>query len=111
MKQLSKPTASKANRFNNNNLDENLTCVHQTRGHITDQSVYIDTLKCTKPTRLYPRNLPEVECFQEYASDLGLSNSHHLILYDRSPFGFYASSRMWWIFRVVNFLDLFKTIF
>lgn len=60
----------------------------------------MDTLKCTQPTPLLPRPLPELACFQEYASNLGISNSHHLIIYDRSPFGFYASSRMWWIFRV-----------
>ena len=31
---------------------------------------------------------------------MGIGNKHHLILYDRSPFGFYTSSRMWWVFRL-----------
>lgn len=73
---------------------------HYEDGHITDNAIYIDTLKCTQPNALIPRGIPDVKCFQEYASNLGISNAHHLIIYDRSPYGFYASSRMWWTFRL-----------
>ena len=63
-------------------------------------------MNCTHPTKLYPRNIPEKTCFQDYVGSLGISNKHHLVLYDRSPFGFYTSSRMWWIFNVNKLLLL-----
>lgn len=49
---------------------------------------------------MYPRGWPKPEVFQNYVSSLGISNEHHLILYDRSQFGFFASSRAWWTLRV-----------
>lgn len=70
-------------------------------GHI-ENAIFMDTMHCTEPTKYFPRNLPNRECFRDYVGSLGISNKHHLILYDRSPFGFYASSRMWWIFRLVG---------
>jgi len=30
---------------------------------------------------------------------LGVSNNDHIVLYDRSPMGLYASSRAWWLLR------------
>jgi thiosulfate/3-mercaptopyruvate sulfurtransferase len=68
-------------------------------GHIKN-SVYFDTMHCTKPSKMYPRSLPDHDCFKDYVGSLGISNKHHLIVYDRSPFGFYAAPRTWWIFRV-----------
>jgi 3-mercaptopyruvate sulfurtransferase SseA len=68
-------------------------------GHI-DRAVYFDTMECVEATPLLPRNLPNRECFKDYVGSLGISNKHHLIFYDRSPFGFYAAPRLWWLFRV-----------
>lgn len=31
---------------------------------------------------------------------MGISNKHHLIIYDRSPYGFLLAPRAWWIMRV-----------
>ena len=59
-------------------------------------------MNCAEVTNLYPKNLPEKNAFKDYVGSLGISNDHHLIIYDRSDFGFYASSRLWWIFRVSN---------
>lgn len=67
------------------------------------KAVFLNTMECTNATKMYPRAVPNKECFADYAGSLGISNKHHLIVYDRSPFGFYASSRMWWIFRVRKF--------
>jgi thiosulfate/3-mercaptopyruvate sulfurtransferase len=69
------------------------------RGHI-DRAVYFDTMECVQTTPLLPRNVPNRECFKDYVGSLGISNKHHLIFYDRSPFGFYASPRLWWLFKV-----------
>lgn len=63
------------------------------------QALFFDTTECTQPSKMYPRPVPNAECFGKYVGSLGISNRHHLILYDRSPFGFFASSRMWWVFR------------
>jgi 3-mercaptopyruvate sulfurtransferase SseA len=59
-------------------------------------------MNCVKATPMYPRNLPDQNCFKDYVGSLGIGNRHHLILYDRSHYGFYGSSRMWWIFRVIT---------
>jgi len=64
---------------------------------------YFDQLECTTPTKLIPRGIPEVKCFESYLSRLGVSNNDHIVLYDRSPMGFYASSRAWWLLKV-NFV-------
>ena len=68
-------------------------------GHI-DKAIYLNTMECVEASQLYPRNLPNRECFRDYVGSLGISNKHHLIFYDRSPFGFYGSSRLWWLFRM-----------
>jgi 3-mercaptopyruvate sulfurtransferase SseA len=68
-------------------------------GHI-GRAIFFDTMECVQPTPLLPRNLPDRECFKAHVGSLGISNKHHLIFYDRSPFGFYGSSRLWWLFRV-----------
>ena len=97
-------------------------------------ALYFDTMHCVKPNEWYPRNIRKYfggrslfliksrftisfdfqaikECFQDYVGSMGISNKHHLIVYDRSPFGFYAASRVYWIFRVgfsfLNFLMIF----
>lgn len=53
-----------------------------------------------EPSSLYPRGMPKESAFKEYISSLGISNKHHVIIYDRSDFGFYSSSRVWFMFRV-----------
>jgi thiosulfate/3-mercaptopyruvate sulfurtransferase len=74
------------------------------------QARYFDQLECTKPTKLIPRGIPEIKCFESYLSRLGVSNNDHIVLYDRSPMGFYASSRAWWLFKVNRF-DYYFCIF
>jgi 3-mercaptopyruvate sulfurtransferase SseA len=65
------------------------------------QAQYFDQLECTKPTKLIPRGVPEIKCFESYLSRLGVSNNDHIVLYDRSPMGFYASTRAWWLLKVI----------
>lgn len=57
-------------------------------------------MNCSQSTQLYPRNIPDINCFKDYVSSIGISNKHHLIIYDRSPYGFYSATRLWWLFRV-----------
>ncbi|CAF0938583.1 unnamed protein product [Didymodactylos carnosus] len=67
-------------------------------GHIP-KAKYFDQLECTTPTKLIPRGLPEIKCFENLLTRLGVTNNHHVIIYDRSPFGFYASSRAWFLLK------------
>ncbi|CAF1182105.1 unnamed protein product [Adineta ricciae] len=60
---------------------------------------FFDQLECTQPTKLIPRGLPDIKCFESYLSRLGVSNKDHIVLYDRSPMGFYATSRAWWLLK------------
>jgi len=70
------------------------------------QAKYFEQLECTEPTKFIPRGLPETKCFENYLSKLGVSNSDHIVLYDRSPMGFYASSRAWWLFKTLGMENL-----
>ena len=56
-------------------------------------------MRGVETSKYFPRNMPSANAFQEYVSSLGISNKHHLILYDRSQYGIFSSSRVWWIFR------------
>lgn len=70
-------------------------------GHI-DRAIYVDIARCTEPSKLMVRPLPDFNCYKDYLGSKGVSNKHHLILYDRSPFGFYASTRLWLILKMLG---------
>ena len=54
---------------------------------------------CDKTTDL-PHMLPNTEDFERYVTNLGISNNHHVILYDNSPkFGMFSAPRVWWSFK------------
>ncbi|CAF0930483.1 unnamed protein product, partial [Brachionus calyciflorus] len=74
--------------------------LNQYKNSHIEKALYFDIMNGVDSTKVYPRGLPKPEIFQDYVNKLGISNKHHLILYDRSPFGFFASSRTWWVFRV-----------
>lgn len=55
---------------------------------------------CDKQTSL-PHMLPSTSKFQQYMTHLGVSNNHHVIIYDNSPkFGLFSAPRVWWMLRV-----------
>lgn len=68
-------------------------------GHIP-HARYFDQLECTTPTEFLPRGLPEPKAFGEYLTRLGVSNTDHVVLYDRSAAGFFAAGRAWVILKV-----------
>ena len=47
-----------------------------------------------------PRGLPDVKGFEEYLGRLGISNTDHIILYDRSANGLFAAARAWLLLKV-----------
>lgn len=67
------------------------------QGHIP-QSVFFNLWKCVQSTEYIPRNLPDQNCFEDYAQSLGVAPDTHLVAYDRlSPL---SSYRTWWLFRL-----------
>lgn len=70
-------------------------------GHI-DKAIYVDITRCTEPSKLMARPLPDLNCYKDYLGSKGVSNRHNLILYDRSPFGFYSSTRLWLILKMLG---------
>jgi thiosulfate/3-mercaptopyruvate sulfurtransferase len=61
----------------------------------------MDVLNNSKSSKFFPRNIPNANYFKDYIGSIGISNKHHLIIYDRSPYGFYSATRLWWLFRVL----------
>jgi 3-mercaptopyruvate sulfurtransferase SseA len=62
----------------------------------------LDTTDAAEPTDFIQNTVPDKDKFAEHLSNLGVDNKHQLVLYDRSPFGFYASTRIWWTLKVIK---------
>jgi len=57
--------------------------------------------ECRDVNSQFPRMLPSASLFEDYVSELGISNEHHVIVYDNHEnYGMYSSLRVWWMFRV-----------
>lgn len=53
-----------------------------------------------------PHTVPSEDYFAACASALGISNNHHVVIYDQS--GLYmASSRAWWLFRLFGHRNVY----
>lgn len=48
----------------------------------------------------FPHTLPQRDMFQDAVGKLGIDNDCHVVVYDCSPFGFFSSPRLWWMFRM-----------
>ncbi|RNA08201.1 3-mercaptopyruvate sulfurtransferase [Brachionus plicatilis] len=64
------------------------------------QAIYFDTLHGADSNEYIPKNIPSQEKFEEYVGSLGISNDHHVIIYDRSDNGFLVSGRAWFLFKL-----------
>jgi len=87
-----------------------LKCVNDLfRGHIP-KARYFNQLEYTTPTAFIPRGLPDVKSFEDYLTRLGVSNNHHIVLYDRSAAGFFAASRAWFLLKVIQSVFVFLNL-
>jgi len=59
-------------------------------------AVFFDIDDCCTPGSL-PHTMPDDAVFARYAGSLGVSDSHHIVVYDSS--GWFSSARVWWMFR------------
>ncbi|XP_033747542.1 thiosulfate sulfurtransferase-like isoform X2 [Pecten maximus] len=54
-----------------------------------------------KHTDLFPRNVPDVDAFQESVRTAGVDSDTHVIIYsDSDASGFFLSGRAWWTFKL-----------
>jgi len=66
-------------------------------------SKYFDLEECRDHSSPYLMMLPSMGEFEEYVSELGISNEHHVVIYDNHPsFPMFSSPRLWWMFRVLG---------
>ena len=64
-------------------------------------SRFFDIDKCCDEQCSLPHMLPSPSIFQQYMTLLGVSNEHHVIIYDNSAkFGLFSAPRVWWMLRV-----------
>lgn len=78
-------TASSEKEFNNEHIPK---------------AIYFDVLHGAEANKFIPKNIPKLKEFEEYISSLGISNDHHVIIYDRSEFGFFTAPRAWYLFKL-----------
>ncbi|XP_065662233.1 thiosulfate sulfurtransferase [Hydra vulgaris] len=63
-------------------------------------SKYFSFDECCDKKSAYPRMLPSENYFEEYVSNLGITNNHHVIIYDNHEvFALYSAPRVWWMFQ------------
>ena len=56
--------------------------------------------ECRDTISPFSRMLPTSADFSAYVSNLGISNHHHVVIYDHhEKIGSYSSPRVWWMFR------------
>ncbi|KAI3385681.1 hypothetical protein SNEBB_000460 [Seison nebaliae] len=62
---------------------------------------YFDLFAVTRPCRLYPKPFPFARDFESYCKyEVGLNRRDHVVLYDRSQFGFQTASKAFWTFKM-----------
>jgi len=62
---------------------------------------YFSLSECRNKEASLPNTIPTQEHFEKYVSSLGVSNDHHVILYDNSErFGLFSAPRTFWLFQV-----------
>ncbi|KAL5008525.1 hypothetical protein ScPMuIL_014106 [Solemya velum] len=61
-------------------------------------ALFFDHTRCVNSSRLFPRNLPDQGCFEEYLQSLGIHADTEVILYDR--YSRRPSARAWWLLRL-----------
>lgn len=62
---------------------------------------YFSLAECQNKEAKLPNTVPIASYFEDYVSGLGVSNEHHIILYDNSEkFGLFSAPRAWWLFNL-----------
>ncbi len=73
------------------------------RGHIPG-AVYFDIDDIADTTSPYPHMLPDPVKFSARVRQLGIGDGHRIVIYDQNRF--FASARVWWMFRYMGKTDV-----
>ncbi|CAF0951350.1 unnamed protein product [Brachionus calyciflorus] len=68
-------------------------------GHIP-RAIYVDATFNSTSTQYIKYTIPNAKALGDYLGSLGISDHHRLIIYDRSDYGFSASSRLWYLLEL-----------
>jgi len=60
-------------------------------------AIFFDIDKFSDPLAKFPHTIPSAELFEKLASELGINNSDHIIVYD--SLGIFSAPRVWWMFN------------
>ena len=74
-----------------------------TRAHIPD-AVYFDIDEIADPDSELSHTFPPSHVFSSRVRKLGLGDGNRLVVYDQN--NFFASARVWWMFRAMGFSDV-----
>ncbi|XP_069136054.1 thiosulfate sulfurtransferase-like [Argopecten irradians] len=78
---------------------------HYNTEHVPGAS-YLSVME-GKHTDMFPRNIPDVEAFQESVRAAGVDSDTHVIIYsDSDACGFFLSGRAWWTFKLFGHKDV-----
>ncbi|KAI3383718.1 hypothetical protein SNEBB_001211 [Seison nebaliae] len=67
------------------------------------QAQHFDLFASARACRLYPKPFPLAADFESYCKfQIGLNRNDHIVVYDRSPFGFQTSSKAFWTFKMLG---------
>lgn len=72
-------------------------------GHIPG-AVFFDIDAVAAPNAPFPHTMPEPHVFSARVRKLGLGDGNRLVVYDRNEF--FASARVWWMFRAMGVTDI-----
>ncbi|KAI3390220.1 hypothetical protein SNEBB_011454 [Seison nebaliae] len=72
------------------------------KAHIPEAQ-HFDLFASSKACRLYRKPFPIANEFESYCKfQIGLNHDDHVVVYDRSPYGFQASSKAFWTFKMLG---------
>ncbi len=67
-------------------------------------AIFFDIDAVSDTTSPLPHMLPSPEAFARAVSDLGISETDHVVVYDQQ--GLFSAARVWWTFRVMGALKV-----
>eukprot|EP00435_Cladocopium_sp_Y103_P076494 s1_g233.t1 len=63
-------------------------------------AVFLDLDEISDQQSPFPHMLPSPDEFSSHVGQLGLGNTHHVVIYDGD--GLFSAARFWWMFRVMG---------
>lgn len=70
-------------------------------------AVFVDIDELSDHSTDIPHMLPSKDQFSEHIGKLGITNNHHVIVYEHNEeYGMFSSARLWWMFKAFGHSDI-----